>query len=663
MLTRVSSSGLIVGFGSLLLLMAILAAVSLIQMRHTQQRLDRIVHEHMEKIALTTHMHTAARERTLSLQRMLTINDAFERDEEWMRFNHYALEFITARTQLTALRLSDEEIALLETQSELTRIAVPLQEQVVDLGLAGRQGAAYDLLYSGAVPAQNAALSALSQLNEIQQKEAIAVVEEATRVQGQARWVIFGLSGVMLFIGLIVAIVVIRRVKHSARESDYLATHDGLTGLPNRVLLLDRMEHEISRAHRSTHLIGIMFLDLDRFKTINDTLGHATGDKLLKAVARKLKSSVREGDTVARLGGDEFVILVEDVATITDIVRIAEKIINCMRKPFDVGDRELFTSTSIGISIYPQDGTTPNDLLKNADTAMYHAKEHGKSNFRFYSSQMSVRAMHRLNYETSLRRALERDEFFLHYQPIVDLQTGVVSAVEALLRWESEEHGRVSPQEFIPLLEETGLIIPVGEWVLAKACAQTRSWLDSACLPENFRISVNISGRQFTPGVLAPYVEDLLTLHQLPPASLELEITESMLMHNEQIALRSLIRLREAGIKLAIDDFGTGYSSLSRLKRYPIERIKIDRAFITDSTRDPHDAAIVMAILAFARGLDIDVVAEGVESSEQLSFLLDRQCGEGQGFLFAAPMPATEIDTVLRNGFKDYLLRQTSRGV
>ena len=363
------------------------------------------------------------------------------------------------------------------------------------------------------------------------------------------------------------------------QQLQYLAYHDVLTSLPNRTLFLDRLEHALQRAPRTPRSTAVLFLDVDRFKVINDTLGHDVGDRLLRALAERLKSCVREADTVARLSGDEFAILLEDLHSTDDVVRVARKILQAFASPLDLGERELFITTSIGISVYPEDGNNANDLLKSSDTAMYRAKEAGRNTYQFYSADMSARAVERLALETGLRRALERRELVLHYQPLVDLRTRRVVAVEALLRWNQPQLGLVQPAEFIPLLEETGMIVPVGEWVITTVTEQLARWKTAG---RDLRISINLSARQFVTRGFADQVISLVEEGRLDPRRLELEITESILMQNAQETLDLLTRLDSLGCRLAIDDFGTGYSSLSYLKRFPIDILKIDRSFVRE---------------------------------------------------------------------------------
>ena len=425
----------------------------------------------------------------------------------------------------------------------------------------------------------------------------------------------------------------------------YMAHHDVLTHLPNRTLFLDRLNHALKRIKRHDRIVAILFLDIDRFKVINDTLGHDAGDMLLKEFASRLTACVRDGDTVARLGGDEFTILLEDLANVNDIPEIIIKIFQALAKPITIENRELFVTTSIGISVAPRDGIGSNDLLKNADTAMYRSKEEGHNSYTFYSKEMEGAHYDRLDLETQLRYALERDQYVLHYQPQVNIDSGKVVGVEALVRWSHPEKGMVSPAEFIPLLEETGLIVDVGKWILVTACTQARLWQEAGTTP--VRMSVNISARQFYDPSFIPMLDDVLEVTGIPPEFLELEITESVIMHRGESVIESLNAIIDRGVHLAIDDFGTGYSSLSYLKRFPIDTIKIDRSFVRDITTDTDDAEIVVAILAMARSLKLNVVAEGVETEEQLSFLKLKRCDVMQGFLFSKPIPAADVSPML----------------
>jgi len=428
----------------------------------------------------------------------------------------------------------------------------------------------------------------------------------------------------------------------------YLAHHDALTDLPNRVLFLDRLDQVLARGRWRERVVGVMFLDLDRFKNINDSLGHDVGDRFLKTVAARLKAAVREGDTVARLSGDEFGILLEDVAHAEDVSGVAGKVLQTFAAPFALDGREFYLSASIGISLYPNDGSDAATLLKHADAAMYRAKELGKNNFQFYSADMSAQAFERLTLETGLRRALARREFLLHYQPQVDLASGRLVGVEALLRWRHPDFGLIGPMQFIHLAEETGLIVPLGEWVLRSACEQARAWeARGLALPQ---LALNLSGRQFHQPGFIDTARRVLGECALRTTQLELEITESVIMQDARLMVDRLQVLYALGVHFAIDDFGTGYSSLSYLKRFPIHTLKIDRSFVQDVTTDPDDAEIVRAIVVMAHSLRLKVVAEGVETAEQLALLRAMECDAVQGYYFSRALAADEIEPWLRAG-------------
>ncbi|MFZ5863119.1 MAG: EAL domain-containing protein [Nitrospirota bacterium] len=425
---------------------------------------------------------------------------------------------------------------------------------------------------------------------------------------------------------------------------EFKAFHDELTGLPNRALFFDRLNQATSRIPWHTRLVAVLFLDLDHFKRINDTLGHSVGDLLLQEVAARLLSCVRDGDTVARLGGDEFAIILADVAQTNDIAVLAQKVVDRFGKPFRVGAHELFTSASIGISICPDDGTDAESLLRKTDIAMYRSKEQGRNHYNFYLAEMNAKISEWLALDQSLRYGLEREEFLPYYQPLVDLSTRRVIGMEALMRWKHPELGMVSPSQFIPLAEETGLIIPMGRRFLHDVCAQTKRW--RAAGHRDLRVSVNLSARQFQQQDIVNTVELALKQADLDPSGLELELTESLLQNVEK-ALVPLRALAAMGVGISIDDFGTGYSSLSYLKHFPIHKLKIDRSFIQHITTDSNDAGIVRAVVTMAQHLNLKTVAEGVETAEQLEFLRALKCDEIQGYFFSPPLPAEDATMLL----------------
>jgi diguanylate cyclase (GGDEF)-like protein len=440
--------------------------------------------------------------------------------------------------------------------------------------------------------------------------------------------------------------------RQAEQRMQRLASYDALTGLPNRSLFRDRLAQAIERAGRSQRPMALMFLDLDRFKTINDSLGHAAGDQLLRHVAATLTAVLRGADsvargrgedaiTVARLGGDEFTIIAEDLRGSADALAIAERVQRALAVPFMLGKHEMVVSTSIGITVYPDDASPPDDLLRHADQAMYHAKELGRDQVQFFSAELNDHAQRRLQLEAELRHALERGEFELVYQPKADIASGRISGVEALLRWKRDGRPVATPDVFIGVLEDTGLILPVGRWVLEQAARQVCAWR-RAGLPW-VRVAVNLSGRQLRQGDLVATVSEVLEATGLPSAQLELELTESMLMGGEPLT-RLLSRLSALGVQLAIDDFGTGYSSLSYLKRFNVDTLKIDRSFVRDTPHDPEDNAITAAVIALGRSLKLRVVAEGVETPAQRQFLLEQGCHEIQGWLISRPLEARTFE-------------------
>lgn len=445
--------------------------------------------------------------------------------------------------------------------------------------------------------------------------------------------------------------MVIRNISERKRfegELVHMASHDALTGLPNRALFYDRLRQGLYKKERSGKMLAVVYLDLDQFKLINDTLGHHIGDLLLKDVAARLQGTVRKADTVSRLGGDEFTIIVDDIATLADSVLVAEKILSVFSTTFSLEKHEIFVTASMGVTLYPNDGDTAEKLLKNADTAMYHAKERGRNNYQFFSEEMNIRVSERLLMETGMRNALARDEFLLHYQPRVDTKTGRIVGVEALVRWKHPEKGMIPPDAFIPLAEETGLIVPIGERVLRTACSQAKAWQDAG-LPR-IKVSVNVSCRQFMHDNLIASIRGILRETGLEPCYLELEITESVIMHDPERVIILLKELKGMGISIAIDDFGTGYSSLSHLKRLPADILKVDKSFISGICESKSDETLIATIISMGHNLGLGLVAEGVEKEEQLEFLEKSDCQEVQGYYFSRPLPAESLQALLATG-------------
>jgi len=428
----------------------------------------------------------------------------------------------------------------------------------------------------------------------------------------------------------------------------HLAHYDTLTDLPNRTLFYDRLQQSLAHSRREDGTAAVIFIDLDRFKLVNDTLGHAAGDHLLQQAARRLKAKLRASDTVGRLGGDEFAVILSDLASADDAGAVAQQLMRVLEQPFELDGREMFITASVGITLFPTDGTDPDTLLKNADAAMYRAKEQGRNTCQFYRAEMNARSVERVSLERHLRRALERGEFLLHYQPQLHLKTGQIIGMEALIRWQHPEMGLVSPAKFIPVAEETGLIVDIGSWVLCTACAQNKAFQEAGLPP--ITVAVNLSPRQFRQRGLVKSIRAILEDTGLNPRYLELEITESMVMHNAEEVITTLSELEGMRLQLSVDDFGTGYSSLNYLKRFPVHRLKIDQSFVRDIGTDPDDTAIAQSIIALGHSLDLKVLAEGVETAEQLAFLENAHCDEAQGYYFSRPVPAEEVGRFIARG-------------
>jgi diguanylate cyclase (GGDEF)-like protein/PAS domain S-box-containing protein len=450
------------------------------------------------------------------------------------------------------------------------------------------------------------------------------------------------------------AVIVFRDVSKAramAAEMTHSAQHDFLTGLPNRMLLNDRVNQAITLAPRHSKKVAVLFLDLDGFKHINDSLGHPIGDKLLQSIAKRLVDCVRSSDTVSRQGGDEFVVLLSEMEQSEDAAISAMRLLQAVAEAHTIDQHDLHVTTSIGVSVFPDDGMDAETLIKNADTAMYQAKENGRQSYQFFKSPMNVRAVERQSIEENLRRALERKEFALHFQPKINLKTGKISGAEALIRWTHPVRGPVSPAQFIPVAEDCGLILPIGQWVLREACKQARAWVEAG-LPLA-TMAVNISSMEFRDENFLQSVFTTLSETGLDPKSLELELTESVLMKRAESAASVLKTLRERGVQIAVDDFGTGYSSLSYLRKFPIDALKIDQSFVRQITTTPDDTSIVTAVISMGRSLKLRVVAEGVETHEELVFLQARLCDEAQGYYFSRPVLPQQFAKLLKNGIPE----------
>jgi diguanylate cyclase (GGDEF)-like protein/PAS domain S-box-containing protein len=450
--------------------------------------------------------------------------------------------------------------------------------------------------------------------------------------------------------GLVTGAVIVFHDVSAARamslQMTHAAQHDVVTNLPNRLLLNDRITQAIALARRQKKTIAVIFLDLDRFKYINDSLGHATGDQLIQSVAKRLLACVRASDTISRQGGDEFAILLSEIASPEDAGKCATHMLLSLSEPHSIGGQDLRIAGSIGISVYPEDGEDAETLIKNADTAMYHAKECGRNNFQFFKLEMNLKAVERQSLEGSLRCALERKEFLLHYQPKVNLDTGAITGVEALIRWQQPDRGLLQPSQFVSIAEDCGVIVQIGRWVLREACRQARAWQEAGLPP--LRIAVNVSAVEFSDNGFVAGVQAILLETGLESRYLELELTESVLMEDAESMAAVLQELKAMGVHLAVDDFGTRYSSLSYLRRFPFDALKIDQSFVNQISSDPEESAMVSAIINMGKSLKHIVVAEGIETQQQRAYLKAHRCAEGQGFLFSRPLPATEFALLLQ---------------
>lgn len=474
----------------------------------------------------------------------------------------------------------------------------------------------------------------------------LSVKGEQIWIEDNSREVLDKEGQVIYYEGIVRNITERKKAEEMVKFQHY---HDSLTKLPNRMLFHERLNLALAHAGLNHQMLAVLFLDLDRFKLVNDILGHSVGDQLLKGMAERLNRCLNEGDSVARTGGDEFALLISRVYQAENVAKTAEKIMETLKFPFNLGGEEVFSTASIGISLYPNDGTDGETLLKNSEAAMYRAKEKGGNCYQFYTPTMNTRILERLTLENSLRRALKRKEFIAYYQPQVDISTGRIVGMEALARWSSPEKGLIPPAKFIPLAEETDLIIPLGEIILWMACAQNKAWQDAGFLP--MRVAVNLSARQFQQENLVKSIAQILKETGLEPQWLELEITESVLMQDFEFTSATLRDLRKMGVQISIDDFGTGYSSLNYLKKFPINTLKIDQSFIRDSMINSNDATIITAMIILAHNLNLTVTAEGVETEEQLVFLKDHQCDKMQGYIFSPPVSAEKFGKMLADGY------------
>jgi diguanylate cyclase (GGDEF)-like protein len=632
---------LLAGIGALLAMIFLALGLGYYHIRQGEQRLALLTGQFIAKQEHTQRMFQASQRRTMLLQRMLHTDDPFLQDALRMEHHELANEFAQARRALLMRELGTDELQQTEHINRLVEEILPLHDEFMDLVFANRKQEATQLLSGTLLPAQDDLLHALGDLVN---QSRLALRSAQDRLRGemlQALWGFALLGALILLLGVWLAWQVVRQTQAANALRERLALHDPLTGLPNRQLLCDRIRHAMARAKRRGTRLGVMFVDLDKFKPVNDSLGHAAGDELLRAVAERLRAAVRAEDTVARLGGDEFVVLAGDAAQLDHLVQTAENIIASLQRPFTVAGQEVRIGCSIGMSVYPGDADRAEDLLHHADLAMYHAKEGGRGRLHLYDPDMNLQAARRLALETALHQALEQDQFVLHYQPQVLLPSGETIGVEALIRWQHPERRLVSPAEFLPLAEQSELILEMGRRLLAQACRHAVDWHRRG---HRIKVAFNLSGREFWQGNIAATIAQALEQSQLPPEFLQVELTEGILVaHQVDRAVAIVEAIAALGVRIAVDDFGTGHSSLAHLKRFPIHVLKIDRQFVQDIERDTRDQAIVRAILALANTLGLEVVTEGVETEAQVALLRELGCTLFQGYHVSRPLSAEAL--------------------
>jgi len=644
---------ILLGFGSILILVTMLIVIGITNLDESKSRLDWVANSNNLKIQLVNEMRLSARERTISLQHMLIISDEIELDKSRLRMAKFGGEFVLARRQLLNLNLSLKEKAMLARQAELSRKVGPIQNQIADFVDFGEFDRAQRYLIEKAIPLQGKVFNILVELQEIQRHETKQAILENSEKYKKIVGIMWLVSGIVIVISFSIVFFTLRLIaKHERRQEEYRqevetqAFYDHLTGLPNRRLLNDRIQHAIEKTERDETLLAILFIDCDRFKPINDTLGHVVGDGLLVSIANRLKENVRSSDTVCRVSGDEFGIVLENVNHVSVIDRVAQNIIDSIAEPHLIEGHKVFTTVSIGITVFPVEHNDVGGLLTSADIAMYHVKQNGGNHFEYFSADMNDRSKQRLVLELELHEAMVRNELEVYYQPLNAIDSGrKIIGVEALLRWNHSTKGTIQPLDFICIAEDTGLIVSIGEWVLMQACMQIKAWEKEG--KGKVCASVNLSPRQFMHENLILFVKNALEYSKIDPEQLDLEITESTAMHSIDKSIEILLELKKLGVNISIDDFGTGYSSLSYLQKMPIDNLKIDRSFIMNLHRSEKDKAFVQAIVTMAHTLGMITIAEGVENEEQFLFLQEIDCKIAQGYLFSKPVPSDQMAAML----------------
>ena len=644
---------ILLGFGAILLLVSLLIIIGITNLSKSKSHLDRIVNSNNLKIQLINKMHKSARERTINLQQMLIVDDEKTHDKLASKMAFYGGEFVDARTEILNMGVSSKEKEVLDEQAILSKKIGPIQNWISDLVGFSELKKAKQLMIDKAEPLQNEVFKVLSKLHDFQVKETKIAIKDNSDSYSQIIFIMWLGTIIVILLSISIVYFTLKLISKNEKQQvryqkdiEHQAFYDHLTGLPNRRLLNDRMQHAIKHSERNGLLMAVLFIDCDRFKIINDSLGHVVGDSLLMSIAARLTEDVRSSDTVCRVSGDEFSIVLEEVENLADIDHISQKILESISEPHYLKGHKVFTTVSIGVTVYPIDKKDVTDLIASADIAMYHAKKCGGNQYAYFNADMNARSKQRLTLEQDLHEALANHELEIYYQPLnkIDVERSIIS-VEALLRWHHPKQSIISPLDFIGIAEDTGLIIPIGEWVLMSACQQVKEWETKGL--GKLGININLSPRQFIDSNLVSVVEKVINVTGIEPAQLDLEITESTAMFTIDKSIKILHDLKKLGVQISIDDFGTGYSSLSYLQRMPIDKLKIDRSFIKNIHKSENDQTFVKTIVTMAHTLGMKVIAEGVELEEQFILLNKLQCEIAQGYLFSKPLPAKDIEHLL----------------
>ena len=638
-----------VGFVLVLLMMIASTAVGLLRLADANQRMRQIVDQANVSNELVYRMKDALRERAILMHSISLLKDRFDQEELLLKYSQYGSGFVEARTRLLTIATDAESLAVLDDMRKLTMEAQPLAAQALEMALRGKQAAAQELIRQRVSGVQNAILLNVSKLQRIQQERLGKAVEEVELGYRGTRLLMLVLGGVAGALGIGIAVFVLGNTRRQAGMLRHQAMYDALTDLPNRTLWADRLDWMLRLAAREKLSFAVLLIDLDRFKEINDTLGHAVGDEVLRQTASRWRTCLRESDTIARLGGDEFAVLLPTANTMDGAIEVARKIIQTMSTPVVIGQRNLDVSLSIGIALYPAHGENSEILQRRADSAMYVAKR-TQSGYRVFSEDLSADEEGRLTMQSDLKRAIDAAEFFLHYQPKIDFEQSLVKGVEALVRWQHPEKGLIMPDRFIPLAEKTGLIKPLTNDILKMALKQCRAWQEAGL---DLTVAVNISAISVQDPDFPDQIGRLLTQYQLHPNRLELEVTESAVMTDPARAIDCIRRLAETGILVSIDDFGTGYSSMTNLKDFMVAKIKIDRSFVKDMATRHSDDVIVRSTIELGHNLGLKVVAEGVEDKAAWERLKSLGCDSAQGYYMSRPLsPDAFLDWLNKSPWK-----------